>query len=313
MRGQAALGSTTIRDTLFEAQPDAFVAAPNRLEADRDAAHRTPDTSYGDLAPAEAARTLLSWSSAKTTLATDRLIVSGVLAGVFIAFGAAFFIAVIADTQLTYGPVRMLGGVAFSMGLLFVCMTGAELSTGNCMMAAAWASRRVSRGDLTRVLALSYAANAAGALLLAVLMMRTGLFDGAQGRALIAVAETKMQLGFEAAFFRGILCNALVCIAVWLIVSARTIPSKLLGSGFPIAAFIATGFEHSIANLYLLPSGLLAGASGSVRLMLANIAAVTLGNLVGGVLVGMALWFVHLRNRPAEPAHAANRATLRGG
>src|SRR5262245_20367358 len=248
-----------------------------------------------DLTPTQTAQKLIEWCVAKSLLSTERLIVLGVLAGAFIALGGAFFTAVMAELSLAHGPSRLLGGLAFSTGLLLVCISGSELSTGNCLMFAAWASRRVRLGDVRRNLLVSYAANAAGALALVLLIAGTGLLETGHGRIAAAVAEAKMELGFAQAFVRGILCNALVCLAVWMVLAGRTIPSKLAGLILPISAFIALGFEHSIANLYLLPAGLLAGATGSLAAALSNLLAVTLGNLVGGAAIALAFWMAYLR------------------
>ena len=252
----------------------------------------TPD----DLTPSQTAQRLVEWSIAKSVLSLDRLIVLGLLAGAFIAVGGAFFTAVMAELSLSHGPSRLLGGLAFSTGLLLVCMSGAELSTGNCMMFAAWASGRFPSRDIRRNLLISYAANAVGALALVLLVAGSGLLQTGHGRVAVAIAEAKMNLGFEQAFFRGVLCNALVCVAVWLILAGRTIPSKLAGLILPISAFITLGFEHSIANFYLLPAGLMAGAAGSLGDACANLLAVTLGNLVGGILVAFAIWLAYLRD-----------------
>ena len=253
-------------------------------------------TAVGDLTPSETAQRLMEWSTAKSTLPGSRLIVLGLLAGVFIALGGAFFTAVMAELSLSHGPSRLLGGVAFSTGLLLVCMSGAELSTGNCMTVGPWASGRLATHHIRRNLLVSYAANAVGALALVLLMAGSGLLQTGHGRVAAAIAEAKMNLSFEQAFFRGVLCNALVCIAVWLILAGRTIPSKLAGLIFPITAFITLGFEHSIANFYLLPAGLMAGAAGSMGAAVLNLLAVTLGNLVGGIVVALAVWFAYLRD-----------------
>ena len=237
---------------------------------------------------------------AKAVLSADRLIVLGVLAGLLIAFGGAFFTGVMAELSLSHGPSRLLGGVAFSCGLLLVCISGAELSTGNCLLVAAWASRRLTSKDVRRNLMISYAANAAGALALVMLMAGSGLLQTGHGKTAAAIAEAKMHLSFEQAFFRGILCNALVCIAVWMILAGRTISSKLVGLIFPITAFITLGFEHSIANLYLVPVGLLAGAAGSLKDAFTNLLAVTLGNLVGGAVIALAFWMAYLRGERSE-------------
>jgi len=138
-----------------------------------------------------------------------------------------------------------------------------------------------------------------------MLIADSGLLQSEYGRTAAAIAEAKMNLGFGPAFVRGILCNALVCVAVWMMVSARTITSKLAGLIFPISAFITLGFEHSIANFYLLTTGLLAHATGSLRAAVANLVAVTLGNLVGGIGVALAFWMAYLRRTHSESARPA--------
>src|SRR5262249_49014229 len=259
----------------------------------------------GDLSPAQAAQRLIDWSVAKATLSADRLIVLGLLAGAFIATGGAFFTAVMAEASLGHGPSRLLGGVAFSSGLLLVSVCGAELSTGNCLMFAARAAGRLTTTELRRNLLGSYAANAAGAVAFVALIAASGLLQSGPGRIAAAIAEAKMMLSFGQAFVRGVLCNALVCIAVWMMLAARTIPAKLAALIFPISAFITLGFEHSIANLYLLPAGLLAGAAGSLKAAATNLLAVTLGNLVGGAGVALAVWTAYLRGASSEPRHSA--------
>jgi formate/nitrite transporter len=287
-RHQALNVRTSMEQPSVSAQP----AAPTELIAP------------GDLMPGQIAQRLVDWSIAKSTLSADRLIVLGLLAGAFIAIGGAFFTGVMAESSLGHGPSRLLGGVAFSCGLLFVCVSGAELSTGNCLLFTAWASRRLTLTDMGRNLLVSYAANAAGAWAFVVLMAGSGFLQSEHGRVAAAIAEAKMSLNFEQAFVRGILCNALVCIAVWMILAARTIPSKLAGLIFPISAFITLGFEHSIANFYLLPAGLLAGATGSLRAAVTNLVAVTLGNLVGGIVISLAIWMAYLRGTDSEPARS---------
>jgi formate/nitrite transporter len=261
-------------------------------------------TMPGDLTPSQTAQRLVEWSTAKSALSPDRLIVLGLLAGFFIALGGAFFTAVMAELSLSHGPSRLLGGVVFSTGLLLVCMSGAELSTGNCLMVSAWAAGRLKLGDIRHNLVIAYASNAVGALALVALIAGSGLLETGHGRTAAAIAEAKMNLSFEQAFVRGVLCNALVCLAVWMILAGRTIPSKLAGLILPISAFITLGFEHSIANFYLLPAGLLAGAAGTLGAACANLAAVTLGNLVGGIVIALAYWAAYLRGEN-EPAHAS--------
>jgi formate transporter len=168
------------------------------------------------------------------------------------------------------------------------------------MIFAAWAARRLAFRDIARNLLISYVANAVGALVLVLLIVGSGLLQTEHGRIAAALAEAKMNLSFGQAFCRGVLCNALVCLAVWMILAGRTIPSKLIGLLFPISAFIALGFENSIANLYLLPVGLLAGAAGSLTAAVSSLIAVTLGNLVGGVGIALAFWMAYLRPETSQ-------------
>ena len=193
-----------------------------------------------------------------------------------------------------------------------VCLAGWFSPAGYCLFvrpvpssrrvtacATAWATGRITVADVGRNLAISYTANAAGALAFAMLIADSGLLQSEYGRTAAAIAEAKMNLGFGPAFVRGILCNALVRVAVWMMVSARTITSKLAGLIFPISAFITLGFEHSIANFYLLTTGLFA-TTGSLRAAAANLVAVTLGNLVGGIGVALAFWMAYLRRTHSD-------------
>jgi formate transporter len=298
MRGAISDAPAIVPGPQIDRQATATAFKRVTIREANDTAGSTPSvkpTALGDLTPGEAAQRLIEWSVTKATLSTQRLIMLGVLAGICIAFGGAFFTAVISEVSLGNGPSRLLGGVAFSLGLLLVCTSGAELSTGNCMIFAAWAARRLTFQDITRNLLISYAANAVGALVLVLLIVGSGLLQTEHGRIAAALAEAKMNLSFGQAFCRGVLCNALVCLAVWMILAGQTIPSKLLGLLFPISAFITLGFENSIANLYLLPVGLLAGAAGSLTAAVSNLIAVTLGNLVGGVGIALAFWMAYLR------------------
>ncbi len=274
----------------------------------RTAALPTSAAPSDDLSPAQTAEKLVQWTVAKTRLPLDRVIVLGVLAGAFIALGGALFTMVMVDVPLSHGPSRLLGGFAFSIGLLLVCMTGAELSTGNCMGFAAAAQGAVGHRDLVKLLVVTYVANVAGALLIAGLFIASGLDQGPIGQVTARIAEAKLATPLVQAYFRGILCNALVCFAVWLILAARSLPGKFIGAAFPITAFVALGLEHSIANVYLIPLGLSAGAQGSLPVVLAHLYAVTFGNLVGGAVVALAFWYVHLRTPAARPARSPRLA-----
>lgn len=235
--------------------------------------------------------------------ATQMLALAG-LAGAFIALGGVFYTVVVTGSELGFGVTRLLGGLAFALGLILVVLAGAELFTGNNLVAMAWASRKVSTGALVRNWALVYAGNAVGASLIAglVLLADTAGLGGEGVRATaISIAESKCALPLGVAFARGVLCNVLVCLAVWLAMGGRSFTDKLLVVLFPITAFVAAGFEHCIANLFFLPWGIaLAGDASLVGPALVNLAVVTLGNLVGGsVLVAGTYWLVYLRH-PAE-------------
>jgi formate/nitrite transporter len=226
----------------------------------------------------------------------------GVLAGAFIAFGAMFYTVVMAGADAGYGPTRLLGGVAFSLGLVLVVIAGAELFTGNNLIVLAWVDSRIRTTELLHNWALVYGANFVGAVGAALLVHWSGVLDnfgGAAGRTAIAIAKGKIELGFAAAFFRGVLCNALVCLAVWLCLAARDVTGKIAAIVFPISAFVALGFEHSIANMYLIPVAMLAGAPITPLTFAASLVPVTLGNIVGGsVCVATVYWLAYHRADP---------------
>jgi formate transporter len=249
-----------------------------------------------------------------------RLVVLGLLAGAFIAFGAIFMTVVLTGTgDLPWGIGRLVGGLSFSLGLILVIVGGAELFTGDALMIMAFASRRITSGALLRAWCLVYAGNIAGALGTAALMFlagQHGFAGGAVGKTALGVAEAKAALPTVQLFFLAVLCNVLVCLAVWMSFAARSVAGKIMVIVPPIAAFVAAGFEHSIANMYLLPYALAIKAWAPPEFWLAlgrtaahypeltlpnalhNIAVATIGNLVGGsVLVGIVYWFVYLRGR----------------
>jgi formate transporter len=271
---------------------------------------------FDPLLPAEMALRAESIGAAKANLPLLHLVSLGVLAGAFIALGAAFFTTVTTSTDLGYGPTRLLGGVAFSLGLILVVIAGAELFTGNNLMVMAWAGRRVTTMQLLRAWTVVYAGNLVGAVATAMLVMLSGQWrfaDYAVGANAVKIANAKVQLDFAEAFFLGVLCNALVCLAVWLTYSARSNVDKALAVVFPISAFVASGYEHSIANMYFIPLGLLIKSQDAVlaaggldasqladldlmHFLFANLLPVTLGNLVGGgLLVGAIYWFIYRR------------------
>ena len=230
----------------------------------------------------------------------------GVLGGGFIGLGAMFFTIVAADTTLGFAWSRVLGGVVFSLGLILVVIAGAELFTGNNLLVMARVSGRIGSGRMLAHLALILFANFIGAAGLALLVSWSGLAamdDGAVGRAMVKIAADKCALPWEQAFFRGVLCNILVCLAVWLALAGHTVTDKILAVVPPVAAFVAAGFEHSVANFYFIPLGMLMnGVAGPPMAgldaggMLWNLVAVIFGNLAGGAgMVGSVYWVIYRR------------------
>jgi len=271
------------------------------------------------LIPAEMAAKAEQVGAKKAHLPPASTFVLAVLAGAFIALGAIFSTTVTAGASgLPYGLVRLLAGLVFSLGLILVIVGGAELFTGNNLIVMAWVSGKVSTWLLLRNWVIVYLGNFAGALGTAALLFLSGQFAFGQGSvsaAALATANAKSGLGFGQAVVLGILCNALVCLAVWLTFSARTTTDRILAIVPSITAFVAAGFEHSIANMYFIPVGLFikawappsfwtaigktAADYGSLtwrNFFVNNLLPVTLGNIIGGaVLVGAVYWFVYLR------------------
>jgi len=236
----------------------------------------------------------------KASLPVLQTFTLAVLAGAFIAFGAMFYTVVVTGSEIGFGPTRLLGGVAFSLGLILVVIGGAELFTGNSLIVMAWAEGRVEGSALLRNWVAVYLGNLFGAVGAALLVHWSGVMDAGDGAVALTaakIAEAKVVLGPVEAFFRGVLCNTLVCLAVWMCFAAHTVSGKVLTIIFPITAFVALGFEHSVANMYLIPIGALQGTVAiGVLDMVSNIVPVTLGNMVGGgVLVALVYWLVYLR------------------
>lgn len=250
--------------------------------------------------PKEIAERVEAAGVAKAALPTLQTFVLAVLAGAFIAFGAMFFTIVVTDSAIGYGPTRLLGGIAFSLGLILVIVAGAELFTGNNLIVMAWADRRISLIALLRNWMLVFAGNAVGAVATAVLVHLTAIHspaDGALGATATTIAEAKLGLSVGESFFRGILCNTLVCLAVWLCFAARGVTDKVFAIVFPISGFVALGFEHSVANMYLIPIGLLTAGAGPLEIansLIVNLVPVTAGNIIGGsVLVALVYWLIY--------------------
>jgi formate transporter len=282
------------------------------------------------LVPQQMAQKAEKIGVAKVNLGPLRIAALAILAGAFIALGAIFATTVTTGgNALPYGVNRLLGGSVFCLGLILVVGAGAELFTGNNLIVMAWADRKITSGQLLKNWIVVYIGNFIGALSVAVLLFLSQQWKfsgGAIGLNALNIASYKVQLGFLPAVILGIFCNALVCLAVWLAIGARTATDKILAIIFPITAFVAAGFEHSVANMYFIPVGLLirsyAPASfwGQIGLaaadyadltwsnfFLVNLLPVTIGNIIGGaIMVGLVYWFIYLR--PSWTGHSAAKA-----
>ncbi len=278
------------------------------------------------LPPAKMASKMEDVGVTKSKLRADTMFALAILAGAFIGTGAIYCTTVLtglASAGVGYGLQRLLGGLVFCLGLIAVVVAGAELFTGNNLIIMAFASRRVTLAQLLRNWAIVYTGNFVGSILTAVLMFLSKQYTfsaGAVGVTALNIANAKCSLDFIPALCLGIMCNALVCLAVWLCASARSTTDKILSIVFPISAFVAAGFEHSIANMYFIPIGLLikdfapdsfwqlkAVADAGLTpdklanltwgaFFIKNLLPVTIGNIIGGAgFVGLVYWFVYLR------------------
>ena len=289
------------------------------------------DLTVDALLPAEMALRAEKIGVSKAHMSLFTLFALGVLAGIFIALGAIFATSVTAPTMgvdpatgaslakyLPFGITKLLGGFTFCLGLILVVVAGAELFTGNNLLVMAWANRRVSTASVLRNWGIVYVGNFVGAIMTVIVVLLSGQFtfgNGAIGLNALNIAQSKVGYGFIQAIFLGSLCNMLVCLAVWLVFSARTTTDKILSIIFPITAFVAAGFEHSIANMYFIPMGLaikqFAGEAfwssiGSSTadyaaltwgtFLLHNLLPVTIGNIIGGAVgVGVVYYVIYLR------------------
>ncbi|HLB29959.1 MAG TPA: formate/nitrite family transporter [Gammaproteobacteria bacterium] len=252
-------------------------------------------------------------------------LILAMLAGAFIAFGAALYTFVLHDTTLTLGLSRLLGGLVFCLGLILVIVAGAELFTGNNLIVMAYVSRKVTGRQLLQNWVIVFIGNLLGALIIVLFIYLSNHLKTAGGALslfALKIAVSKVNLTFMEALVRGILCNLLVCLAVWLCFSGRSVTDKILAILFPITAFVAMGFEHCVANMYFIPAGLVIANDSTLldsalklsaqplamdnlttgAFLWNNLLPVTLGNMIGGVFfVGAVYWFVYLRRSAAEP------------
>jgi formate transporter len=283
----------------------------------------TPETisggmqqNYDDYSPADMAKKVEKISIKKANLSFLSLLMLSVMAGAFIAFAAEFYTMVIFDSSLSLGLTKLIGGVCFSLGLILVVVAGAELFTGNNLIIMGFASRYVTYKQVLKNWGVSFFGNFIGSIGIALLFFLTNIWkikDFTLAAKIVQIATDKVNLTFVEGLTRGILCNALVCLAVWLCFSARSVVSKIAAIVFPITAFVASGFEHNIANMYFIPMGLLLKnnskvidalikANPNINLsnlnitgFLGNLLSVTIGNIIGGaIMVGIVYWVINI-------------------
>lgn len=271
---------------------------------------------FDAFSPKEIAERVETTGVAKARLPWLSMLMLGIVAGGFIGLGALSFVLVKSDASLSFATGQLLGGLTFSLGLILVIVAGAELFTGNNLLAMAWADGKISTLELLKNWAIVCSANfmgAAGLALLVYLSGHTEMNNGAIAAQYMKIAAAKCSLPFWTAFFRGMLCNVLVCMAVWMALAGRSVVDKAVAIVFPISAFVAAGFEHSVANMYTITLALLLKTSGDFGPgadavtwygFMRNLVPVILGNLVGGsVLVGLVY---HVIYRWAPRQHNAD-------
>ncbi len=265
--------------------------------------------------PAEVAAAVTNMGKTKADLPIATMIIMGIFAGAYIGFGAELCTMVLTGTApvLGVGVAKLLGGSVFSVGLMLVVIGGAELFTGNNLMIVGMVSGKITAKEVAVNWFFVYIANFLGSMVLVYMMYKSTLWTtggNLNAATALGIAVGKVNLGFEQAFWRGVGCNWLVCLAVWLAVAAKDVGGKILGIFFPIMAFVASGFEHCIANMYFIPYGIFLKNDAALTEVVAgfgakadaltwsgfvvnNLVPVTLGNIVGGaIFVGFAYFMV---------------------
>jgi formate/nitrite transporter len=274
----------------------------NPAVAREDAGSTAPLFVFNAYSPEEVAALVKKSGVKKAGLSLLPQVMLAVLGGAFIGLGALYYVVVRSDPTLGYAAKQVLGGGVFCLGLVMVVIAGAELFTGNNLLVMARAHGLISSAQVLRNWGIVLFGNLVGAIRLAVLVSlanHASMNDGEIGRAYLKIAAGKASLPFWTAFFRGVLCNALVCLGIWMSMAGRSVIDKVIALVLPISAFIAAGFEHSIANLYFFAMALLLGAGSEPAMvggMASNLVAVVLGNVVGGgVLVGLVYYLIYVR------------------
>lgn len=269
--------------------------------------------------PSQIASRIDAIAAVKAKYNTAQTFWMGINAGVYIGLGSQFLTLVISDSTLHFGLTSIIAGIVFSLGLILVVVGGAELFTGNCLIIIGYVDKRITNKEVFKNWSISFTGNLVGSLMLVWWMYQSHqweFFHNMVGAKALLIANKKVNLSFEAAFARGVLCNSMVCLAVWLCFSARNVADKIISLVFPVAGFIASGFEHCVANMYFIPMGIVLRRNPDVVTAAEKMAGKTLdlsqlnwtgffinnqfpvilGNIVGGViLVGIAFWFIYQR------------------
>jgi formate transporter len=288
---------------------------------------------FDAFSPKQVAEKVQDIGVTKARLPLLPMLMLSIMAGVFIGLGAVYFTVVNSDSSLGFAAGRVLGGVVFSLGLILVVLAGAELFTGNNFLVMAWADGKIRTLEIARNWGIVYLGNFVGAfgIALLVVLANHGAFGGGTvGMQAIKIAAAKTALPLSEAFWKGVLCNLLVCLGIWISTAGRTVIDKIIAIVFPISAFVAAGFEHSVANMYFIIAGMLFANTGAlppgvdtstlnVTGMVHNLIPVTLGNIFGGsVLVALGYYVIyrrglHERLEIVTPAAQARRDRVAGG
>lgn len=238
------------------------------------------------LVPNEIAEVMVKVGISKAKLSTRSTIWLGILAGIFISFGGLGNILITQTLGgIDTGLARFSGAIVFPVGLMLVVMCGAELFTGNNLMTLAVMEKKITMKQMFRNWGLVYVANFIGSIFLVLLVYYSGTISGDAATKAISVAEAKVNLTITEAFLRAILCNIIVVLAVWMAAGAQDVAAKIFACWFPIMLFVLCGFEHSVANMFAIPMGMMLGAQVTIGGLITNLIFVTLGNIVGGGII----------------------------
>ncbi len=263
------------------------------------------------LAPAKIAETYVETGAGKAKTPLPKLFALAILAGMFIAFAGASTTAASA-TVADPSTAKVVTALLFPAGLVMVVLAGSELFTGDCLMAVSAAAGRITPAQMLRTWCVVWLGNLAGSILVAAMVVyghTPDLFGGELARALVNTASAKVSLSFADALLRGILCNVLVCAAVWIAAGGSTATEKIFGLYPPVFLFVLAGYEHSVANMFYIPAGIFTAAEYGIaaeglgwgNFLLKNLLPVTLGNIIGGAgIVGLGYYFIYLRKKDAR-------------